>query len=112
MLSLVVQSMWAPMGSGRWFCMLSCVVPDLSDFVNSLPHSSIGFPKLCLMFACGFYSYFHQSLGETSQMTVMLGACLRVEQNVINSVMSGLLLKLGQSLVGSSLDFCPIFIPA
>ena len=59
---------------------------------------------------------FHQLLGESSLMTVMLGSCLQVYQNTINSLVGwasphGMGLKLSQSLVGNSLDFCSIFIP-
>ena len=53
---------------------------------------------------------FHQLLGKASQMTVILDAFLEIEQNIINSVSEafsqGMGLKMGQLLVGYSLNIC------
>ena len=66
-----------------------CGVLDLSgSSILPLP-SSMRFPELWLMFSSGSLLLF-PSAAEVSQMTVMPGSCLQVQQSVINSVRGGL----------------------
>lgn len=62
----------------------------------------------------GLCNIFPQLLGETSLMTLMLGSCLQIYQNIINSCRGELSLVdliLGQELIGHTLKFCSIFYP-
>lgn len=73
-------------------------------------------PKLCLMFG-GFNvlwvsaSDFYQLLGEASQMTFILGACLQGQQNIINDVSSGLLSMAWVSSLALTWSLPPIPTP-
>lgn len=64
----------------------------------------------------GLFLCFSQWLGEVSQMTVILCSCLEIEDIpliVLGWTLSqGVGLKLGQSLLVFSLNFCAIFNPA
>ena len=58
----------------------------------------------------GLCIYFHMLLDKASQETVILGSCLKAQQCIINSDRLALSHrvgpKLGQSLVGCSLNLC------
>lgn len=73
------KTLWAHVS---WFCSSPCGIFDLPGYFNLSSLSPMRSPKLCLMFG-GFNvlwvsaSDFYQLLGEASQITFILGACLQ-----------------------------------
>lgn len=110
---LLVQSLWVHMCPVSWFFRFICGVLDFSGSFNPSSSSSIRLPKLYLMFVCGSLHLFPAA----GWRSIMLGSCLQVSQNIICpgldfSLSHVMVLKLGHSLIGHSLNLCSIFIPA
>lgn len=67
---------------------------------------------LCLRFGCGFLHQFPSTLGQTSQITVMIASYLQVQQNNINDTRVGLSLMVWSQGGPFPPSYCSPLMPA
>jgi hypothetical protein len=109
-------SLWEyPRVQVSWFCWSSCGDPIPLRFLNPSPNSSIRFPEVHLMFDYEslhlFQSIAGWSLSEDSYARVLYASITQYYRQCLGLVLvHGMDLKLGQSLVGHSLNLCSILI--